>query len=147
MADTKTIFSMHRDKTLATTTPVDSVDNLQGIWDRDFGVYRVVVVQVYELKGSLLSFDILLNPLAATVKGRKRAKRTWRASAAQYSVDLDDGLSVWGDLPSTAQLYVSGGPRIAYLCLNENWLWEHLPEGAFVGGSSVGPKIPRIESL
>lgn len=143
----KSVFKMYRDKAKATTKPVKSVDDLKGLWDRTFGTYRVVVVEVYDRKGSLLDFDIVLDP--ATAKRKTKGGGRQRRAAAPYTIDLDDGANVWGDLPSTAQLVdPNSDERIAYLCINENWLYENLPDTTVMGGGGgAGPKIPSIVSL
>lgn len=145
----KSVFRMFRDKAKATTKPVKSVDDLKGLWDREFGVYRVVVVEVLDRDGSMLDFDIVIDPSAKrSTKGGGKQRR----AAAPYRIDLDDGANVWGDLPSTAQLVDPGSDeRIAYLCLNENWLFENLPDGLVLaargGPPKIPPKIPRTQSL
>ena len=135
--------------------PVARPGDLTGIWDREFGVYRVRIVEVLGRKGAQLTFALVGNP-----KGYN--------DAGPFSVDLDDGRTVWGDLPSTAQLVEPGSKkRIGYLLLNENWLRENVgvagKEGAQakttvlalttatasagVDTGGDGPKIPASESL
>jgi hypothetical protein len=146
-------LSLTRDKAKASTKPVARVSQLKGIWDREFGVYRALIVEVLGRKGSRLTFRLIENALG------------WN-SPKELTVNLDDGHIVWGDLPSTAQLVdLETRPRvkIGYLLLNENWLRENLgldrqPEvrttmamaahnGGVGGPGSDPPKIPSSGSL
>jgi hypothetical protein len=134
----RAIFRLVANKAKATTEPVASVDDLKGLWDRQWSVYRPLVVKVVARKGSLLSFQIVVDPSGAT-------------SAKVHKVDLDDGANVWGDLPSTAQLVEPGTAKdLGYLLVNQNWLFENDDgDGARLLGGATGdpPKIPRIFSL
>lgn len=137
VSGTKRVFAMYRDKSKATTEPVASVSELKGLWDREFGVYRPVVAKVTARKGSLLTFDIVIDPDGSSDGGG-------------YTVDLDDGGTVWGDLPSTAQLVdpESDSP-LGYLLLNQNWIYENVEQGrvAPLDGPGDPPKIPKNYSL
>jgi hypothetical protein len=116
---------------------VASVGELVGLWDRQWGVYVPLVVKVLGRKGSSLTFQIVIDPEGAT-------------SPTSHTVDLDDGGSVWGDLPSTAQLVEPGAAEnLGYLLVNQNWLFENTDGegGVLTGGPGGPPKIPRIQSL
>jgi hypothetical protein len=128
---------MYRDKSKATTEPVAAVADLKGLWDREFGVYRPVVAKVTGRKGSMISFEIIIDPDGST-------------DGATYTVDLDDGGNVWGDLPSTAQLVdPTSEEQIGYLLLNQNWIYENVTSGrvAPLDGPGDPPKIPKNYSL
>jgi hypothetical protein len=110
------LLTLTRDKAKATTKPVSRLSQLKGVWDREFGVYRVLIVEVLARRRSSLTFRFFGN-----------APR-WNPPG-EYTVNLDDGHVVWGDLPSTAQLVdLESSPRvrIGYLLLAENWLRENL---------------------
>ena len=132
------IFRLVANKNKATTAPVASVGELAGLWDRQWGVYVPLVVKVLARDGSNLTFEIVIDPEGGT-------------SPTEHTVDLDDGGSVWGDLPSTAQLVEPGDTEdLGYLLVNQNWLFENTDgEGsALLEGPGGGlPKIPRIQSL
>lgn len=148
-------FRLQRNKARATLAPVARPGDLKGIWDREFGVYRVRIVEVLGRKGSLVTFRLVGNPAGYNAEG-------------PFTVDLDDGHVVWGDLPSTAQLVdPASRKRIGYLLLSENWLRENVGPGTHqepppqesvmaltatstpqvldTGGG--GPKVPTGESL
>lgn len=146
-----TPFKLQRNKAKASVAPVARPGDLKGIWSREFGVYRVRIVEVLGRKGSVLTFRLVGNPKGYNADG-------------PFSVDLDDGRTVWGDLPSTAQLVEAGAKkRIGYLALNENWLRENVgaaPQvtllaatastsgtGGSAGSGGDGPKVPDSTSL
>ena len=141
MANLKKVFRLVAKKSKATTKPVASVDDFEGLWDRQWGVYTPLVVQVIKRKKDELTFKIVLDPTGAT--GKK-----------QYTVDLDDGTNVWGDLPSTAQLVdleTDEDANLGYLLLNQYWLFENVDASelkvVFGGGSGGTPKVPKSLSL
>jgi len=128
-------LTFQRDKAKASVKPVTSPGLLKGIWDREFGVYRVLIVEVLARRGPRLTFRLQGNAPRWNAPGR-------------YSVDLDDGHVVWGDLPSTAQLVnlrKTPRARFGYLLLNENWIREHLqvevPRGP---GFVPAPGLPAV---
>jgi hypothetical protein len=149
-------FKLQRSKAKATIAPVARPGDLRGIWDREFGVYRVRIVEVLGRTGSRLTFALVGNPKGYNEGG-------------PFTLDLDDGHLVWGDLPSTAQLVdPASRKRIGYLLLNENWLRENVgvreppaPEAARAvtlaatsgtGGTEAtgmgdGPKVPATLGL
>lgn len=137
-----TIFSMHRDLNDATTTPVTDVAQLQGLWDREVGVYRMCVVRVTARQGSLISFQIVIGAAPSMLP-------QGTANGAAYTVDLNDGRNVWSELPSTAQLVVlPTTENIGYLGLNEDWLLENVGDsGGLRGGGDGVPKFPKNLSL
>lgn len=133
------VFRLVPDKKNSTTTAVSSIDELKGLWDRQWSVYLPLVVQVTSRVGSLLSFKIVLAPNGTP-------------GTTEYVVDLDDGRNVWGDLPSTAQLATPGRDDIGYLLVNQNWLFENgdaadLKRVFGSKGSAAGPKLPQFLSL
>jgi hypothetical protein len=133
------VFRLVPDKKNATTTAVSSIDELKGLWDRQWGVYLPLVVKVTKRVGSVLTFRIVLAPNGTP-------------GTTEYDVDLDEGRNVWSDLPSTAQFAKPGGDDIGYLLVNQNWLFEN---GAAVDlkrvfggkGGAAGPKLPQWFSL
>lgn len=140
-------YLLHRDKRLATTTPVTRVSQLKGLWNRVFAVYRMLVVQVVDRKGTLVSFRIV--PIPPVTDGSRVDDRV-------FTVDLDDGDVAWGDLPSTAQLVdPTSNATIAYLGLTEEWINRSVPGFLYTGGAgarmalalAMPPKIPGDCSL
>lgn len=137
------MFSWHLNRKDATTAPVADLADLAGLWDRDAGVYQMCVVQCLNLTGSMLQFTILVGP-------QPSLQAPGTLNATPYTVDLNDGRSVWGELPSTAQLYVNGSSDdVCYLGLNEDWLIEHVGDagGLKDGGGGGLPKYPKLASL
>lgn len=134
----KQIFKLVADKKKATTKPVAKVDQLKGLWDRQWSVYRPLVVKVTARKGSLLTFQIVIDPSGAT-------------GTEAHTLNLDDGANVWSDLPSTAQLVEPGsGDDLGYLLVNQNWLFENAEPSttrALLGATADPPKIPKSYSL
>ncbi len=137
----KQVFRLVADKKNATTTAVSSVDQLKGLWDRQWSVYTPLAVQVTGRDGDELTFKIVLDPNGNT-------------GTSEHTIDLDDGTSVWSDLPSTAQLVdLKKDPRnnIGYLLLNQYWLFENVDDvelkKIFGGGSGGTPKVPKSLSL
>jgi hypothetical protein len=132
------IFRLVPDKAKATTEPVANIEDFEGLWDRVWGVYMPLVVNVSSRTGSTLRFKIVIDPSGT-------------AGNKEYEIDLDDGGSAWGDLPSTAQFVKnSDSKRLAYLLINQNWLFENanpVEVKALIDGAGGPPKIPRTASL
>ncbi len=131
----KKVFRLLRSKEAATTTAVNSLEDFNGLWDREWSVYKPVVAQIVKLSGSKLTFTIVLSPDGAS-------------STTQLEVNLDDGGCAWGDLPSTVQLGKAG--QYGYLLLTPNWLYENLSPvelQALTGGGNGSPKVPAYKSI
>lgn len=140
MAAKRSVTSGNRDKKLATTAPVKAVSELLTHWDRDFamvgqelsGAYHRLTVEVVGRANNVLSFNIL--------ESSGKAKKVKAGGA--YSINLDDGLQAWSDLPSTAQFVdPESSQRIGYLFVTSDWLGRNkvLMEGP--------NKWPRAASL
>ena len=140
MAAKRSVKSGTRNKREATTAPVKLVSELVAHWDRDVsmtgeqlsGGYRGLSVEVVGRANNVLSFYVL-DP-NGKAKGVK--------AGAPFTVNLDDGLEVWSDLPSTAQsVDPESSQRIGYLFLAPAW---------FARNKAVamdGPKWPRGYSI
>lgn len=122
MAAKRSVKSGNRDKREATTQPVKDVSQLIAHWDRDFAVfgdldggYRGLTVEVVTRTNNVISFNIL------DAKGT--ATKKVKAGEGAFSINLDDGLQAWSDLPSTAQIVdPESSQRIGYLFVTPAWL-------------------------
>ncbi len=125
MAGKRSVTSGTPNKLLATTAPVKAVSELLTHWDREFvvsglelkGGYRRLTVEVVSRANNVIGFNIL------DASGKvKKAK-----AVGAYSINLDDGLQAWSDLPSTAQFVdPESSQRIGYLFVSELWLERNL---------------------
>lgn len=128
------------DKRKANLEPAANPQELTALWDRDFSVYRACIVKVLARKGSMISFALVntKSGVEVTMHGKP------------FTVDLDDGTMVWGDLPSTAQLVKPGAKKaFGFLLLSEKYFqttgfFEELPDWWDPGDP---PKIPKLYSL
>jgi hypothetical protein len=116
------------DKKEATVHPVRLETELLDPWDREIDLengYRGLSVAVIEREDNVITFTILNESVGG-----------------EYSINLDDGLVVWGSLPSTAQrVDVESSQRIGYLFVTPDWMTNN--------GVTLAelPKWPRITSL
>jgi hypothetical protein len=103
-------FTPQRVKRKATTEPAARVADLKGFWRREYAVYRACIVKVTAKQDRILSFRFVNTDASIQEE--------------EYTVDLDDGGSVRGELPSTAHLVEDpeGEATIGYLFLTEDWI-------------------------
>jgi hypothetical protein len=143
MAAKRSVTSGTRNKQEATTAPVKAVGELITHWDRDFAIagvevtggYRRLTIEVVSRANNVISFNIL----DSSGKGKKV-----KAGGA-YTINLDDGLQAWSDLPSTAQFVdPESTQRIGYLFVTPEWLGRNKIDTKLMEGPN---KWPRLASL
>lgn len=116
------------DKSQATVQPVRKDTELLEPWDRDIDLkdgYRGLTVQVIKRENNVITFTILNEGVGG-----------------EHTINLDDGVVVWGSLPSTAQrVDCESSQRIGYLFVTPGWMVDN---GVVV---TEPPKWPRNTSL
>ncbi len=122
-------------KKKANVKPAAKMTDIITYWDREDPVYFSLLVRVIKRTGSKVQFAIC-NPET----GEETLKK-----GRPYTVDLNDYLSVLGDLPSTAPLATKARPY-GLVFLTETYLKAHkiTPKD---GGGGGGGKVPVAASL
>lgn len=115
-------------KTKANTTAKKRAGDVKVYWDRGFASdgYFGKVVKVLGRRGSVLAFSLVLDG---------------EVSKRKLSVDLDDGESVWAELPSTAPGATRSAP-FGLLFLSKAFFTAKK-----LSVAADPPKIPRQFSL
>lgn len=128
----------NRDKRISTIKPVKEMSELSGFWDRAFELengYRELVVEVIGRDNNTLFFFVL----------DEDGNRRKTLGAQELSINLDDGMTCWSSLPSTApQVDPESAQRIGYLFVTDAWIKENLGPIKVFGG---GVKWPKNTSL